>query len=118
MLTTEQTDQLRNQLESERVRIVENAHKALDMTMTRDRDTVGRDSIDESVEEAMQATTLRLHDRETFLLPKIKAALVRLEAGEIDQCEDCEEPIGFARLNARPVTTLCIQCKEDREANE
>ena len=38
--------------------------------------------------------------------------------GTIDECEDCGEPIGFKRLLARPVTTLCIDCKEEREKEE
>ena len=43
---------------------------------------------------------------------------LRLQAGEIDQCEECSEPIGFKRLLARPVTTLCITCKSAQEARE
>lgn len=103
---------------ADRGRLVASAHSALDFTMDRDRDRVGRDSLDESTEEAMYATQLRLHDRETFLLTKIDAALERLEAGDIDECESCSEPIGFKRLMARPVTTLCIDCKIEREQHE
>ena len=44
--------------------------------------------------------------------------LVRLSAGEIDVCEDCGESISFRRLLARPVTTLCIDCKEQSEREE
>jgi DnaK suppressor protein len=44
--------------------------------------------------------------------------MVRLEAGEIDECEECSEPIGFKRLLARPVTTLCFECKTAREQTE
>ena len=86
--------------------------------MNRDRESFGRDSLDESTEEAMFSTELRLVDRETFLLSKVQDALARLRDGVIDECEDCDEPIGFKRLLARPVTTLCIECKEDREQNE
>jgi DnaK suppressor protein len=64
------------------------------------------------------STELRLRDREKKLLGKIDLALARLEDGTINQCEDCGEPIGFKRLLARPVTTLCIDCKERREAHE
>ena len=118
MLTQEQTETLRTRLKADRARIVDNAHSALGLTMNRDRDAIGRDSMDESVEEEMYATALRLHDREKFLLVKINAALQRLEDGQIDECEDCEEPIGYQRLAARPVTTLCIHCKEEREHRE
>jgi DnaK suppressor protein len=118
MLTTNEKQVLRESLEAERERIVRNARSARDFSMDRDRDRIGRDSMDESVEEWLYATELRLHDRETFLLGKIDSALERLEADRIDECEDCEEPIGFKRLQARPVTTLCIMCKEERESEE
>lgn len=118
MLTEQQTATLREQLQEDRRRILLNAEKALEFTMNRDRDMVGRDPIDESTEEALYATQLRLHDRETFLLGKIDEALRRLEAGTLDECEECGEPIGFKRLLARPVTNLCINCKEEREREE
>ena len=38
-----------------------------------------------------------------------------IHAGEIDECEECSEPIGFRRLMARPMTTLCFDCKSARE---
>jgi DnaK suppressor protein len=118
MLTESQTEALLRLLMADRERLLRNAQRAMDFSMDRDRDRIGRDSMDESVEEWMYATELRLHDREKFLLSKIDEALDRLKAGRIDQCEDCDEPIGFARLQARPVTTLCIVCKEEREELE
>ena len=118
MLTQEQANELRARLQADLTRLADHAHAGLEFTMDRDRDRVGRDSMDESVEEWLYATELRLHDRETFLLGKIDSALERLDADRIDECEDCEEPIGFKRLQARPVTTLCIVCKEEREQEE
>ncbi|MCG8417933.1 MAG: TraR/DksA C4-type zinc finger protein [Proteobacteria bacterium] len=115
MLSPEETEQLRERLLADRDRLVASAHSALDFTMDRDRDRVGRDSLDESTEEALYSTKLRLHDRENFLLGKIESALQRLENGEIDECEECSDSIGFQRLMARPVTTLCIDCKAERE---
>lgn len=118
MLTESQTETLRTALLTDRQRLIKNAQRAIDFSMDRDRDRIGRDSMDESVEEWLYGTELRLHDREKFLLGKIEEALERLEAGSIDRCEDCDEPIGFPRLQARPVTTLCIVCKEEREQSE
>src|SRR5947207_443263 len=94
------------------------AEDGLQFAMNRDRAAVGRDSIDESMEEELFSTELRLRDREKYLLGKIDAALERLDANAIDVCEDCGEPIAFKRLLARPVTTLCIECKEEREREE
>jgi DnaK suppressor protein len=118
MLTADQTNALRERLQSDLNRLSEHAHSGLEFTMDRDRDRIGRDSMDESTEEEIYSTQLRLHDRETFLLDKIREALRRLEAGEIDECEECSEPIGFKRLMARPVTTLCFECKTAREQVE
>jgi DnaK suppressor protein len=118
MLTPEQTQELRTRLEADLNRLGDHAHSALEFTMDRDRDRIGRDSMDESTEEEIYSTQLRLHDRETFLLAKIREAMQRLDKGEIDECEECSEPIGFKRLMARPVTTLCFECKTAREQVE
>src|SRR5437899_1661497 len=118
MLTRDQTDQLRSALEAELSRLVAHAHAAVGFSMDRDRDRIGRDSMDESTEEELYSTQLRLHDRETFLIGKIKEALKRVESGQVDECEECAEPIGFKRLMARPMTTLCFECKTAREQVE
>jgi len=118
MLTPQQTSELRQRLQTDLDRLGNHAHSALEFTMDRDRDRIGRDSMDESTEEEIYSTQLRLHDRETFLLAKIRDAMTRLEAGTLDECEECSEPIGFKRLMARPVTTLCFECKSAREQVE
>ena len=117
MLTESQKSQLRTALETERARLIENAKDGLQFSMNRERN-IGRDSIDESMEEEIFSTELRLRDREKFLLGKIDEALRRLDENTVDECEDCAEPIGFKRLLARPVTTYCIECKEEREKEE
>jgi DnaK suppressor protein len=118
MLTSDQTNELKTRLQADLSRLAEHTHDGIEFTMDRDRDRVGRDSMDEATEEEIYSTQLRLHDRETGLLGKIREAMQRLETGEIDECEECSEPIGFKRLLARPVTTLCIECKTAREQVE
>lgn len=118
MLTESESEELKKRLEADLGRLVANAHSAIGFTMDRDRDRIGRDSMDESTEEELYSTQLRLHDRENFLIAKIQEALKRLHSGEIDECEECSEPIGFKRLMARPVTTLCFECKTAREQVE
>jgi DnaK suppressor protein len=117
MLTDHDRQLIRDALLVERQRLLRNAQEGLSFAMNRERN-VGRDSIDESMEEELFSTELRLRDREKWLLGKINGAIERLEAGTIDECEDCGEPIGAKRLLARPVTTLCIDCKEEREKGE
>jgi DnaK suppressor protein len=117
MLNDSQRAQLKEVLEGERQRLLRNAQDGLAFSMNRERN-IGRDSIDESMEEELFSTELRLRDREKFLLGKIMGALDRLEQKTIDECESCGESIGFKRLLARPVTTLCIDCKEEAEKEE
>ncbi|MCS6915103.1 MAG: TraR/DksA C4-type zinc finger protein [Myxococcales bacterium] len=117
MLTPQEQEMLGAVLRAERERLLENAKAGLRFSMERERN-IGRDSIDESMEEEIFSTELRLRDREKFLLNKINSALERLENGTIDECEECGEKISFKRLMARPVTTLCIDCKEEKEKEE
>jgi len=117
MLTDNERQKLQEALDLERQRLLKNAAEGLSFAMNRERN-VGRDSIDESMEEELFSTELRLRDREKWLLGKINGAIERLKNGTIDECEECGEPIGAKRLLARPVTTLCIACKEEREKEE
>lgn len=117
MLTETERNTLSDVLKAERDRLLQNAKDGLKFSMERER-SIGRDSIDESMEEEIFSTELRLRDREKFLLNKINAALDRIKNGAIDECEDCGDKISFRRLLARPVTTLCIDCKEEKEKEE
>jgi len=117
MLTPKEKAQIRAVLAEEQRRLVKKSENALSYSMNHERN-IGRDSIDESMEEEIFSTEMRLHDREKFLLGKITKQLARLDADEIDVCEDCGEAISFRRLLARPVTTLCIDCKEQSEREE
>ena len=76
------------------------------------------DEIDLASSEYNQSMVFRLRDREKFLLKKIDKALARIEDGSFGICERCEEEISVKRLEARPVTTLCIRCKEEQEKKE
>lgn len=76
------------------------------------------DPNDRASAEADRSFELRIRDRERKLLPKIEAALERINDGTFGQCEGCGEEIGMKRLEARPVTSLCIDCKTLQEKNE
>ncbi len=82
----------------------------------------GKDNFPEPADRAAlesdRNATLRIRDRERKLLAKIDLALERINGGTYGVCEECGGPIGFERLKARPVTTLCIDCKADQEAEE
>src|SRR3954471_4976663 len=76
------------------------------------------DAVDLATSEYTQSMVSRLRDREKFLLKKIDDALARIENGSFGICEICEEEISVKRLEARPVTTMCIRCKEEQEKQE
>lgn len=76
------------------------------------------DPADRATAESDRSFTLRLRDRERRLIRKIRGALARIEDGTYGICEECGEDISIARLKARPVTRLCINCKAKQEADE
>jgi DnaK suppressor protein len=76
------------------------------------------DPTDRATLESDRNFTLRIRDRERKLIAKIKEALERIENGTYGICEVCGEEISEARLKARPVTTLCIDCKTKQEVDE
>ncbi len=76
------------------------------------------DPTDRASLESDRNFELRIRDRERRLIGKIREALDRIDAGEFGECEDCGDQIGEARLKARPVTTLCIECKTEQERQE
>ena len=76
------------------------------------------DPTDRATQESDRNFELRIRDRERKLINKIKDALDRIDSGEFGVCEECGEEIGEARLKARPVTTLCINCKMEEEQKE
>lgn len=61
---------------------------------------------------------LRIRDRERKLIKKLREAIVRIDEGTFGICELCEGKISEKRLMARPVTTLCIECKKKQEILE
>jgi len=76
------------------------------------------DPTDRALHEGNRNLVLRIRDRERRLISKIDEALARMDDGSYGKCEECGREIGFARLRARPVTTLCIDCKAEQEAEE
>jgi DnaK suppressor protein len=76
------------------------------------------DPNDRATREADTSRALRLRDRDRKLIAKVEEALARLDTGTYGRCESCGGRISPARLKARPVTTLCIDCKREAELRE
>jgi len=73
---------------------------------------------DQATAETDRNFILRLRDRERMLLKKIDETIERIDSGEYGICERCGNEIEIKRLEARPVTTLCIDCKTQQEEEE
>jgi DnaK suppressor protein len=76
------------------------------------------DVSDQASAEVDQNFSMRIREREQKLLKKIDEALERMKLNTYGICERCEEEIPYKRLKARPVTTLCIDCKTLQEQEE
>ena len=86
-----------------------------EFTDVRDNDA---DALDLAVNESNRDFSIRMADRERRLMSKIRHALSRIQDGEYGTCESCGAPITHQRLLARPVATLCIDCKTQAEQLE
>lgn len=76
------------------------------------------DITDRASTELDRSLELRTRDRERKLIGKINEALDRIDKGEYGYCEETGDPIGIARLEARPNATLSIEAQERHERNE
>ncbi len=76
------------------------------------------DVTDRASQESDRNFELRIRDRERKLAKKMREALQRIEEGTFGICDVCGKKISDKRLMARPVTTLCIECKTKQEEQE
>ena len=76
------------------------------------------DLADRASSETDRALELRTRDRQRKLIAKIDDALRRIEEGVYGYCEETGEPIGLARLDARPIATLSLEAQERHERRE
>ena len=116
-LTKAQNEKFRAMLLERRNALISQAQRTLESDMVLSPDD-RFDEVDQASSEYMQAFSFRLRGREKFLMEKIDLALRKIDNGSYGTCEECEEPISIKRLQARPETPLCIQCKEAQEKEE
>jgi RNA polymerase-binding transcription factor DksA len=93
----------------------------LAQTLVEVREARGAESVDD--EHDPEGPTLSsewsrihgVHGELTAASEAVDAALERIEVGDYGACARCGQPIGFARLEARPEATLCIACARAAE---
>ena len=76
------------------------------------------DPADRATIEEEHALELRTRDRERKLLKKVQQVLALIDSGEYGYCEETGEPIGVARLIARPTATLSLEAQQRRELRQ
>ncbi|RDC60985.1 RNA polymerase-binding transcription factor DksA [Alteripontixanthobacter maritimus] len=76
------------------------------------------DANDRASSETDWGIELRTRDRQRKLISKIDAALRRIDDGDYGYCEKTGDPIGLARLLARPVATMTVEAQEAHERRE
>ncbi|MDR2351845.1 MAG: RNA polymerase-binding protein DksA [Deltaproteobacteria bacterium] len=109
-------DKFKQILLQQRQEIIDNAEATVNSMLSQAENYP--DPTDRASMETDRSFNLRLRERERHLLKKIDAALDRINNGTFGICEHCGDDISQARLEARPVSTLCIRCKTIQEEME
>ena len=109
--------EIRKDLEKQRTTLLTEAGVIIGSGLNSNQENLS-DVGDQATAVADQNFLLRLKEREQKLLKKIDEAIERINIGTFGICESCGGEIGYKRLKARPVTTLCIDCKTRQEQEE
>ncbi len=107
--------EIRKKLTQQRIDLISEAGIAL--TALPD-ETLFPELGDQASAEIDRNFMLKLKGRERKLLAKIDEAIEKIDNGTYGICEACGEEISIRRLDARPVTTMCIECKTEQEEEE
>lgn len=116
-MNKKQLKEFKQILEAQREALLSKEKGRTGSDFTVDKEEI-KDEVDHASIEISQSIEIRLRGREKMLCNKIDEALKKLELGEFGVCEDCGDDIDLARLKARPITKLCISCKETQEQSE
>lgn len=111
-----QRDYFRRKLENWKDEILRESRETLENLQEESQNHP--DMADRASSESDRALELRTRDRQRKLISKIDAALKRIEDGTYGYCEETGDPIGIARLDARPIATLSLEAQEMHERRE
>jgi len=115
-MNPDQLGYFRRKLEAWRDELIEESEQTLEPLRTENWQEP--DPNDRATHESEASLELRTRDRYRKLIGKIDAAIRRIERGEYGYCEETGEPIGLARLEARPIATLSVEAQEAHERDE
>lgn len=109
---------IEKKLLAERERLLGEAEKTISGLHKEQNTEELADFTDKSSMEMDRNFLLRMKERERNLLYKIERTLEKIKEGTFGICEECGCDIADKRLEARPVVTLCIDCKTEQERQE
>ena len=112
----EHLEYFRRKLSDWKAELVEESRETISHLQQEVRD-VG-DEAERATRETENSLELRTRDRYRKLINKIDKALLRIEDGDYGFCEETGEEIGLARLEARPIATLCLDAQERWEIRQ
>ena len=115
-MNARQREYFRKKLNAWKDEILRESRETLDNLQ--EESTNHPDMADRASSESDRALELRTRDRQRKLIAKIDSALKRIEDGSYGFCEETGEPIGLARLDARPIATLSLEAQEMHERRE
>ncbi len=115
-MSPKQLEYFRQKLLTWRAELVEESRETISNLRDEVRD-VG-DEAERATRETENSLELRTRDRYRKLIKKIDQALSRVDDGEYGYCEETGEEIGLARLEARPIATLCLDAQERWELRQ
>jgi len=115
-MNEKQIDFFRARLQAQKDDLLSNAGETTEHL--REDTSIVPDPADRATIEEEHALELRTRDRERKLLKKIAQSLGRLDTGEYGYCDETGEPIGLARLLARPTATLSLEAQQRRELKQ
>jgi RNA polymerase-binding protein DksA len=105
-------DQLQRDLEVKEQQVAEDGDE-----LDPERGGLGNHMADDANQTFEQETMLTLETSIRRELDQVEAALARIEEGTYGTCSNCGKPINPARLEARPASTLCIDCQQRQDRN-
>lgn len=118
MNTTELTEtemtQLKESLLFQKSAILNKTHE---FKVEQSDNSVVADEAEAASQDISNNISIHLHERDRNVLYAIERALSKIDDGTYQICESCGEMIGARRLQARPFTSMCIDCMEEQENN-
>ena len=115
-MNEKQLEFFRAQLQKQKDDLLSNAGETTEHL--REDTSIVPDPADRATIEEEHALELRTRDRERKLLKKVAQSLARLDSGDYGYCDETGEPIGLARLLARPTATLSLEAQQRRELKQ